>query len=254
MHRYNQNKEISMNELQIFENREFGSVRTTEIDGKPYFSAVDIAEALGYANPRDAVSRHCKGVVKRDTLTRGGQQAINFIPEGDIYRLVVRSNLPSAERFESWVFDDVIPQIRQTGGYQLPQTYAEALRALADKAEQNEKLTAQIEIMRPKEIFADAVAASKTSILIGELAKLITQNGYQIGQTRLFKWMRERGYLIKDGSSKNMPMQRYVQQGLFEIKESNVQNPDGSVRITKTTKVTGKGQQYFINKFLGGIA
>lgn len=239
-----------MNELQIFENREFGSVRTMEINGKPYFSAVDIAEALGYANPRDAVSRHCKGVVKRDTLTRGGQQAINFIPEGDIYRLVVRSNLPSAERFESWVFDDVIPQIRQTGGYQLPQTYAEALRALADKAEQNEKLTAKIETMRPKEIFADAVAASKTSILIGELAKLITQNGYEIGQTRLFKWMRERGYLIKDGSSKNMPMQRYVQQGLFEIKESSVQNPDGSVRITKTTKVTGKGQQYFINKFL----
>lgn len=239
-----------MNELQIFNNDEFGQIRTIEIDGKPYFSAKDVAEALGYSNPRKAILDHCKGVTKRDTLTAGGQQAVNFIPEGDIYRLIVRSNLPSAERFEKWVFDEVIPRIRQTGGYQLPQTYAEALRALADKAEQNEKLTARIEIMRPKEIFADAVAASKTSILIGELAKLITQNGYQIGQTRLFKWMRERGYLIKDGSSKNMPMQRYVQQGLFEIKESNVQNPDGSVRITKTTKVTGKGQQYFINKFL----
>lgn len=239
-----------MNELQIFNNDEFGQIRTIEIDGKPYFSAKDVAEALGYSNPRKAILDHCKGVTKRDTLTAGGQQAVNFIPEGDIYRLIVRSNLPSAERFEKWVFDDVIPQIRQTGGYQLPQTYSEALRALADKAEQNEKLAARIETMRPKEIFADAVAASKTSILIGELAKLITQNGYQIGQTRLFKWMRERGYLIKDGSSKNMPMQRYVQQGLFEIKESNVQNPDGSVRITKTTKVTGKGQQYFINKFL----
>lgn len=239
-----------MNELQIFNSEEFGQVRTIEIDGKPYFSAKDVAEALGYSNPRKAILDHCKGVTKRDTLTRGGQQAINFIPEGDIYRLVVRSNLPSAERFEKWVFDEVIPRIRQTGGYQLPQTYAEALRALADKAEQNEKLTARIETMRPKEIFADAVAASKTSILIGELAKLITQNGYEIGQTRLFKWMRSHGYLIKEGSSKNMPMQRYVQQGLFEIKESNVQNPDGSVRITKTTKVTGKGQQYFINKFL----
>lgn len=239
-----------MNELQIFNNEEFGQVRTIEIDGKPYFSAKDVAEALGYSNPRKAILDHCKGVTKRDTLTAGGQQAVNFIPEGDIYRLIVRSNLPNAERFEKWVFDEVIPRIRQTGGYQLPQTYAEALRALADKAEQNEKLTARIETMRPKEIFADAVAASKTSILIGELAKLITQNGYEIGQTRLFKWMRERGYLIKDGSSKNMPMQRYVQQGLFEIKESNVQNPDGSVRITKTTKVTGKGQQYFINKFL----
>ena len=121
---------------------------------------------------------------------------------------------------------------------------------MAEQAERNEKLEARIETMRPKEIFADAVAASKTSILIGELAKLITQNGYQIGQTRLFKWMRTNGYLIKEGSSKNMPMQRYVQQGLFEIKESSVQNPDGSVRITKTTKATGKGQQYFINKFL----
>ena len=166
-----------MNNIQIFDNEEFGRVRTTEIDGKPYFSAKDVAEALGYSNPRKAILDHCKGVTKRDTLTAGGQQAVNFIPEGDIYRLIVRSNLPSAERFEKWVFDEVIPQIRQTGGYQLPQTYAEALRALADKAEQNEKLTARIETMRPKEIFADAVAASKTSILIGELAQLITQNG-----------------------------------------------------------------------------
>ena len=243
-----------MNDIQIFNNEEFGQVRTIEIDGKPYFSAKDVAEALGYSNPRKAILDHCKGVTKRDTLTAGGQQAVNFIPEGDIYRLIVRSNLPSAERFEKWVFDEVIPQIRQTGGYQLPQTYAEALRALADKAEQNEKLTARIETMRPKEIFADAVAASRTSILIGELAKLITQNGYEIGQQRLFSWMREHGYLMKYGESVNMPTQRYVQQGLFEIKESSVQNADGSVRITKTTKVTGKGQQYFINKFLGGIA
>ena len=243
-----------MNDIQIFNNEEFGQVWTIEIDGKPYFSAKDVAEALGYSNPRKAILDHCKGVTKRDTLTAGGQQAVNFIPEGDIYRLIVRSNLPSAERFEKWVFDEVIPQIRQTGGYQLPQTYAEALRALADKAEQNEKLTARIETMRPKEIFADAVAASRTSILIGELAKLITQNGYEIGQKRLFSWMREHGYLMKYGESVNMPTQRYVQQGLFEIKESSVQNADGSVRITKTTKVTGKGQQYFINKFLGGIA
>lgn len=241
---------MSMNDLKIFDSPEFGEVRTMEIDGKAYFVANDVARALGYGYPKDAISRHCKGAMNQRYLTRGGVQEVKVIPEGDIYRLVIRSNLEGAERFESWIFDEVIPSIRETGGYQLPQTYAEALRALADKAEQNEKLAARIETMRPKEIFADAVAASKTSILIGELAKLITQNGYEIGQTRLFKWMREHGYLIKDGSSKNMPMQRYVQQGLFEIKESNVQNPDGSVRITKTTKVTGKGQQYFINKFL----
>ena len=112
-----------------------------------------------------------------------------------------------------------------------------------------EQQKAKIEADKPKTIFADAVATSKTSILVGDLAKLICQNGYQIGQKRLFGWMRENGYLIKAGSSKNMPTQRYVEQGLFEIKESNVQNPDGSVRITKTTKVTGKGQIYFVNKF-----
>ena len=111
-------------------------------------------------------------------------------------------------------------------------------------------LGTQVQEMQPKALFADAVSASKTSILIGDLAKLICQNGYEIGQKRLFQWLRDNGYLIKNGASKNMPMQRYVEQGLFEIKESNVVNPDGSVRITKTIKVTGKGQVYFVNKFL----
>ena len=242
-----------MNELQIFNNVEFGDIRTAEIDGKPYFMASDIAKALGYARPNEAVYTHCRATVKYSIPISGKYQDVNFIPEGDIYRLIIRSHLPSAEKFERWVFDEVLPQIRETGGYQLPRTYAEALRQLADKAEQNEKLNQRIEQMRPKEIFADAVAASRTSILIGELAKLISQNGYSIGQNRLFTWLRENGYLIKSGTSFNMPMQRYVEQGLFEVKESNVQNPDGSVRITKTTKVTGKGQQYFINKFLGYI-
>ena len=242
------------NEIRIFDSTEFGAIRTAEINGKPYFVANDVAKALGYNYPKDAISRHCRGAINHLYLTKGGLQEVKVIPEGDIYRLIVRSNLPSAERFEKWVFDEVIPQIRQTGGYNLPQTYSEALRALADKAEQNERLTARIETMRPKEIFADAVAASKTSILVGELAKLITQNGYEIGQKRLFTWLREHGYLIKIGESYNMPTQRSIQQGLFEIKESSIQNPDGSTRITKTTKVTGKGQQYFINKFIGGMA
>lgn len=241
-----------MNELQIFNNEEFGNVRTTEIGGKPYFMASDIAKALGYARPNEAVYTHCRATVKHSTLISGKMQEVNFIPEGDVYRLIIRSHLPSAEKFERWVFDEVIPQIRATGGYHLPQTYAEALRELADKAEENERLNARVEEMRPKELFADAVATSKTSILVGELAKLISQNGCEIGQNRLFNWLRKNGYLIKQGTSYNMPMQRYIEQGLFEVKESNVQNPDGSVRITKTTKVTGKGQQYFINKFLGG--
>lgn len=241
-----------MNDLQIFSNKEFGQIRTIEIDGEPWFVGKDIAISLGYQEPtkaaRERVDEEDRGVSIIDTPS-GAQQMI-VINESGLYSLILGSRLPNAKKFKRWVTSEVLPSIRKTGGYHLPQTYSEALRELAEQAEKNEKLRIENERMRPKEIFADAVAASKTSILIGELAKLITQNGYEIGQTRMFKYLREHGYLIKAGTSKNMPMQRYVQQGLFEIKESNVQNPDGSVRITKTTKVTGKGQQYFINKFL----
>lgn len=241
-----------MNEIQIFNNEEFGQIRTAEFRDEQWFIGRDIALALGYSNPADAVFKHVdeedKGIAKCDTP--GGVQNLTVINESGVYSLIMSSRLPNAKKFKHWVTSEVLPSIRKTGGYHLPQTYSEALRELAAQAEKNERLRIENERMKPKEIFADAVAASKTSILVGELAKLIAQNGYPIGQTRLFKWLRENGYLIKDGSSKNMPMQRYVQQGLFEIKESNVQNPDGSVRITKTTKVTGKGQQYFINKFL----
>lgn len=135
------------------------------------------------------------------------------------------------------------------------QVFARALkmadRTIAKLKDTNKSLAEKIEADRPKTIFADAVSASHTSILIGDLAKLICQNGYQIGQKRLFQWMRDNGYLMVSGSSRNMPKQKYVEQGLFEIKESNVQNPDGSARITRTTKVSGKGQLYFVNKFLG---
>ena len=135
------------------------------------------------------------------------------------------------------------------------QVFARALKmadqTIAKLKDTNKSLVEKIEADKPKTIFADAVSASHTSILIGDLAKLICQNGYQIGQKRLFQWMRDNGYLMVSGSSRNMPKQKYVEQGLFEIKESNVQNPDGSVRITRTTKVSGKGQLYFVNKFLG---
>lgn len=187
---------------------------------------------------------------------------MKIIPEGDIYRLIVRSKLPSAEKFEKWVFDEVIPSIRTNGGYIAGQEtlsdedlMAKAILVAQKKIKERDQIIeqqkAKIEQDRPKTIFADAVSASHTSILIGDLAKLICQNGYQIGQKRLFQWMRDNGYLMVSGSSRNMPKQKYVEQGLFEIKESNVQNPDGSVRITRTTKVSGKGQLYFVNKFLG---
>lgn len=235
---------------------EFGKIRTIEKDGEPWFLGRDITEALGYQNGSRDIDRHVdrEDITTEQIVLSGQRREVILINESGLYSLIMGSRLPNAKKFKRWVTSEVLPQIRKTGGYHLPQTYSEALRALAEKAEQNEKLLADNQRMRPKEIFADAVAASKTSILIGELAKLITQNGYEIGQTRMFKYLREHGYLIKDGSSRNMPMQRYVQQGLFEIKESNVQNPDGSVRITKTTKVTGKGQQYFINKFLGNAS
>lgn len=251
-----------MNELQIFDSEEFGQVRTVEINGSPYFVANDVARALGYVETAKAIRTHCKGVSEMDIPSKGGIQRMKIIPEGDIYRLIIRSKLPSAERFEKWVFDEVIPSIRTNGGYIAGQEtlsdedlMAKAILVAQRKIKERDQIIEQqkqkIEADRPKTIFADAVSASHTSILIGDLAKLICQNGYQIGQKRLFQWMRDNGYLMVSGSSRNMPKQKYVEQGLFEIKESNVQNPDGSVRITRTTKVSGKGQLYFVNKFLG---
>jgi len=243
-----------MNGIQVFENSEFGKVRTMEIDGKPYFCGSDIAKALGYAKPNNAVAMHCRVTLKQGIPISGKIQEVNFIPEGDVYRLVVRSKLPSAEKFEKWVFDEVLPSIRRSGGYiagqeQMSDSELMAKALLVAQKQINER-NAQIERMKPKEIFADAVAASHTSILIGELAKLLKQNGVETGQRRLFTWMRDNGYLIKGGSSRNMPTQKGMELGLFEIKETTINNPDGSIRISRTTKVTGKGQQYFINKFL----
>lgn len=251
-----------MNELQVFNSPEFGDIRTVEIDGKPYFVANDVARALGYVETAKAIRTHCKGVSEMDIPSKGGIQCMKVIPEGDIYRLIVRSKLPSAEKFETWVFDEVIPSIRKNGGYIVGQEtlsdeelMAKAIlvaqKKIAERDKIIEKQRLKIEADKPKTIFADAVSTSHTSILIGDLAKLICQNGVQTGQKRLFQWMRENGYLMKTGASYNMPMQRYIEQGLFEVKESSVQNPDGSVRVTRTTKVTGKGQLYFINKFLG---
>lgn len=243
-----------MNDLTIFNSNEFGEIRTVTIDGEPYFVATDVATALGYVNPRKAANDHCKGVTKRDTPTSSGVQQMSYINEGDLYRLIMKSKLPAAEKFESWVVDEVLPAIRKTGNYQMQAPQGKELLALAVLEAQKtiEAQTAEIERMKPKEIFADAVAASHTSILIGDLAKLLRQNGVETGQRRLFDWLRENGYLIKrKGSDWNMPTQRSMELGLFEVKESTVNNPDGSVRTNRTTKVTGKGQQYFINKFIG---
>ena len=267
-----------MNELQIFNSSEFGQIRTVIIDNEPWFVGKDVCEVFGDTNHKRSLSRiddDEKGVSQIDTP--GGKQNMTVINESGLYALLfqmqpqkakgvsqndnlIEERIQKLKRFKHWVTSEVLPSIRKSGGYiagqeQMSDTelMAKALLVAQKQIEQRnaiiEQQKAKIEADKPKTIFADAVATSKTSILVGDLAKLICQNGYQIGQKRLFDWMRENGYLIKAGSSKNMPTQRYVEQGLFEIKESNVQNPDGSVRITKTTKVTGKGQIYFVNKF-----
>ena len=245
-----------MNNLQVFRNEQFGEVRTIEEDGKILFCGSDCAKALGYSRPGKAIIDHCKGVLKRDTLTAGGKQAVSFIPEGDLYRLITHSKLPAAEKFESWVFDEVLPSIRKHGGYIAGQEtmsddelMAKALLMAHSKIEEKDR---QIEQMAPKAIFADAVAASSTSILVGELAKLLKQNGIDTGQNRLFQRLRNEKYLIsRKGSDYNMPTQRSMEMGLFEIKETAVTHSDGHTSVNKTVKVTGKGQQYFINKFVG---
>lgn len=248
--------------LQIFKNEEFGEVRTITKDDEPMFCLIDICKALEIRNATDVAKRLDEDELTRLNLgSRAGET--NFITESGLYAVILRSDKPNAKKFRKWVTSEVLPSIRKNGGYIAGQEtlsdeelMAKALLVANNKIAERDKIIeqkqARIEQMKPKEIFADAVSASHTSILVGDLAKLICQNGYQIGQKRLFDWLRANGYLIKTGSSYNMPTQRYVEQGLFEIKESNLVNPDGSVRITKTTKVTGKGQVYFVNKFLKG--
>lgn len=242
-----------MKELQSFNNLEFGTVRATMINGEPWFVGKDVAQALGYVKERNAIAAHVEDEDKKDAPIqgdRGGKQNMTVINESGLYALVFSSKLDSARRFKHWVTSEVLPTIRKTGTYQQMLQGKDLLALTVIEAQKMiEQQTAEIERMKPKEIFADAVSTSETSILIGDLAKLICQNGHQIGQKRLFDWMRQNGYLIKSGSSRNMPTQRSMEQKLFEVKESSIANPDGSVRVTRTTKVTGKGQIYFINRF-----
>lgn len=250
-----------MNELKLFNNPDFGNIRTLETDdGRVMFCGKDVAAALGYVNTAKAVREHCKGVTEMDTPTNGGIQTLKFIPESDVYRLAFGSKLPNAERFTDWVAEEVIPSIRKHGAYMTDDTLKKALTSpdfliqlameLKTEKEKRKQLEIKIEDDRPKTIFADAVSVSNTSILIGDLAKLIRQNGYEIGQKRLFAWLRDHGYLMQGGSSMNMPTQRSMERGWFEIKETVITHSDGHTSINKTPKVTGKGQIYFINLFL----
>lgn len=249
------------NELQIFNNPEFGEIRTLEEGERVLFCASDVAKALGYSRPNDAVSAHCRATAKRSTPISGKMQEINFIPESDLYRLVFSSKLPTAEKFTDWVTDEILPTIRKHGAYMTPDVIERTLTdpdyiiqlatTLKDEQQKRKALEAQAEENRPKVLFADSVAASHTSILIFDLAKILKQNGVDIGGNRLFEWMRKNGYLVRrKGSDYNMPTQRSMEMSLFEVKETSVSHSDGHISVNKTPKVTGKGQQYFINLFL----
>lgn len=253
-----------LNELQIFSNPEFGQVRVMMQNNEPWFVGKDVAEVLKYSNSRKALIDHVdeddKGVTKCDTL--GGIQDLTIINESGLYSLVLSSKLPTAKKFKHWVTSEVLPSIRKHGAYMTEDTIEKALTspdfliqlATKLKKEQQARLEAEkkLDEQKPKVIFADAVSVSHTSILVGELAKILKQNGVEVGQNRLFERLRTEGYLIsRKGTDYNMPTQKSMELGLFEIKETSITHSDGHTTISKTPKVTGKGQIYFINKFKG---
>ena len=245
-----------MNELQIFNNAMFGNVRVLLQGDEPWFVAKDIADTLGYQNGSRDVNRHTDEEDRTKTMVFDGNQNKEtiLINESGLYSLVLSSKLPNAKQFRRWVTSEVLPSLRKYGTYSMdiPRTLPDALKAYADEIEQHNKTKALVEAQRPKVIFADAVSTSNTDILVGDLAKLLSQNGYAVGQNRLFEQLRNEGFLIsRKGNSYNMPTQKAMELGLFRIKETAITHSDGRVSLNKTPKVTGKGQQYFINRFIG---
>lgn len=242
-----------MNDLQIFNNEEFGQIRTVEIDGEPWFVGKDIANALDYKNStvalQDNVDAEDKGVTKVSTL--GGMQEMTIINESGLYSMVFGSRLPNAKKFKHWVTSEVLPTIRKTGKYevqQTPKTYLEALKALVASEEEKQRLAIENAEMKPKAEFADAIIASNTTILVGDFAKILKQNGIDTGQNRLFKWFVDNHYLFKR-NGQYVPTQRAMELELFKIDSKPVRIGD-ETQIKHTVRVTPQGQKYFINKLL----
>lgn len=259
-----------MKDLKIFENNEFGEVRTTVIDDEPYFSLNDVCRILEIKNPRDAKSRlNLDGVGSTDGVDSLGRRTdVTMINESNLYKLIFQSRKPEAERFADWVTSEVLPDIRKHGAYMTDEVIERTLTDpdylimlatnLKEEKAKRALAEAQNEKNKPKVLFADTVSASKRSCLMGELAKMISQEAIRqgkldkkIGQNKLFAWMRNKGYLCKGGERRNQPKQSYVEQGLFEIKKGTRLDGQGNNVVTSTTKITGKGQIYFVNKFLG---
>lgn len=248
-----------MNQLQNF-NFNGAQVRALTIDNEPYFVGKDVAEILGYKDTVNALKSHVDDEDKLgwQITTSGQRRKVKVINESGLYSLIISSKLPSAKQFKHWVTSEVLPAIRKHGAYMTDQKAFDVVHnknglidLLQQAADQLQQKDIQIAEMKPKALFADAITESDTSILVGDLAKILRQNGIEIGARRLFQWLRKNHYLIsRRGSDYNSPTQRSMEMGLFEIKESSHINGNGVNVITKTPKVTGKGQQYFVNKFL----
>lgn len=256
-----------MNEIVIFENPEFGKVRVLSVEDKPYFCGADVAKALGYAIPTKAVNTHCKGVSKIETPTRGGKQEMIFIPESDVYRLVMRSKLPDAEQFQDWVVEEVLPSIRKSGGYISGQEQMSDLelvskaflvvnrqleernKTIALQDQEIEKQKKKIEKLEPKAKFADAIGSADNCISVGEMAKLLCQNGFQTGQRRLFDRLRNEGYIMRNAQGRYIPMQMSMNLGIMRIEESLWVFDNKAISIP-TIRITPKGKQYFINRYV----
>lgn len=255
-----------MNNLQIFNSPDFGQIRTIQQNGEPWFVGKDVADILGYSNTPKAIRDH---VDDEDKLTErivlsGQNRGLTIINESGLYSLILSSKMPKAKEFKRWVTSEVIPAIRKTGGYiagSENMTDAEimakavlvAQSTIQQRDQRIKELESDVAAAKPKVLFADAVSASDSTILIGDLAKILKQNGYNTGQKRLFQWLRDNGYLIKrQGADYNSPTQRSMELGLFRVKETPIIHADGHVTVNKTVKVTPKAQIYFANKFLGG--
>lgn len=250
-----------MNDMKIFENSEFGAVRVVDMNGEPWFVARDVCECLELGNPRTSIAlldEDEKGVHTMDTP--GGAQEMSIVSEAGLYSLILRSRKPEAKAFKRWITHEVLPAIRKHGGYLTPAKLEEALTDpdtiirlatnLKAEREKRQALEAQAAADRPKVVFAESIEVAKTSILVGEMAKLIKHaTGCDMGQNRFFEWLRANGYLHKGGSARNMPTQRCIDAGWMEIKEGTRIGSSGECHITRTPKVTGKGQIYFVNLF-----
>jgi anti-repressor protein len=263
-----------MSSIQVFNHPQFGDIRTTGTPDNPEFCAMDLCKALGYTNGRKAVSDHCDewDVTKRDTPTKNQWgteviQQITYVNESGMYALVLGSKLESAKKFKRWITSEVLPSIRKHGAYMTtttiekvmndPDSWIKLLQTLKEERQQRQLAESKASLLEevtkeqaPKVAFADAVLSSPDSILIGELAKILCQRGYQTGEIRLYEQLRREGFLCSSGSDYNMPMQRYVEMGLFEVAKGTRSGNGGVMHTTRTTRVTQKGCQYFINKFI----